>query len=102
MEKLFDRYYKDELEVKFDTLLQEAHNHRKEQLMREHTPTLLIIYLCPVHEEDALSCIDETLTVAGIEYRLITQQKERYARKRCSVHIHTQRNAHGLRIACTT
>ena len=45
--------------------------------MREHTPTLLIIYLCPVHEEDALSCIDETLTVAGIEYRLIAQQEER-------------------------
>jgi hypothetical protein len=45
--------------------------------MSEHPPTLLIIYLCPAHDEDALFHVDETLTMAGIEYRLIAQQVER-------------------------
>jgi hypothetical protein len=45
--------------------------------MSEHPPTLLIVYLCPAHNEDALSYLDEALTVAGIEYRLIAQQEER-------------------------
>ena len=45
--------------------------------MSEHPPTLLIVYLCPAQNEDALSHLDEALTVAGIEYRLIAQQEER-------------------------
>ena len=45
--------------------------------MSEHPPTLLIVYLCPSHNKDALSQLDEALTVAGIEYRLIAQQEER-------------------------
>lgn len=45
--------------------------------MSEHTPTLLIVYLLPDHNEDALYHIDETLTVAGIPYRLIAQKEER-------------------------
>ena len=45
--------------------------------MSEHPPTLLIVYLCPSHNEDALSHFDQALTVAGIEYRLIAQQEER-------------------------
>ena len=45
--------------------------------MSEHPPTLLIVYLCPALDEDALSHLDEALTVAGIEYRLIAQQEER-------------------------
>src|SRR6266699_924796 len=46
-------------------------------LMSEHPPTLLIVYLCPSHNKDALSHLDEALTVAGIKYRLIAQQEER-------------------------
>ncbi len=45
--------------------------------MSEHPPTLLIVYLCPAQNEDVLSHLDEALTVAGIEYRLIAQQEER-------------------------
>ena len=45
--------------------------------MSEHLPTLLIVYLCPAQNDDALSHLDEALTVAGIEYRLIAQQEER-------------------------
>ncbi len=45
--------------------------------MSEHPPTFLIIYLCPAQNEDALSHLDEALSVAGIEYRLIAQQEER-------------------------
>ena len=45
--------------------------------MSEHPPTLLIVYLRSVHDEDALSHIDEALTVSGIEYRLIAQEEER-------------------------
>lgn len=47
--------------------------------MSEHPPTLLIVYLLPSHNEDALSHFDQVLTVAGIEYRLIAQQEERVA-----------------------
>jgi hypothetical protein len=45
--------------------------------MSEHPPTILIVYLCPAQKEDALFHLDEALTVAGIEYRLIAQQEER-------------------------
>jgi hypothetical protein len=45
--------------------------------MSEHPPTLLIVYLLPSHNEDALSHFDQALTVAGIGYRLIAQQEER-------------------------
>lgn len=45
--------------------------------MSEHPPTLLIVYLLPDHEEGARYHIDETLTTAGIAYRLIAQQEER-------------------------
>ncbi len=48
-----------------------------QQPMSEHPPTLLIVYLRPEHDEAALLHLDETLTVAGIEYRLIAQQEER-------------------------
>ena len=45
--------------------------------MSEHPPTLLIVYLRPEHDEGARYYIDETLTTAGITYRLIAQQEER-------------------------
>ncbi len=45
--------------------------------MSEHPPTLLIVYLCPDHDESARYHIDETLTMADIAYRLIAQQEER-------------------------
>lgn len=45
----------------------------KQQHMSKHPPTLLIVYLRPSKDEDALSHIDET----GIDYRLIAQQEER-------------------------
>ena len=47
--------------------------------MSEHPPTLLIVSLRPDHDEDACYHIDETLTTAGIAYRLITQKVERVA-----------------------
>ncbi len=45
--------------------------------MSEHPPTLLIVYLRPEHDEGARYHIDETLTTAGIAYRLIVEQEER-------------------------
>lgn len=45
--------------------------------MSEHPPTLLIVYLRPVHEEVARSLIDETLTTTGIVYRLLAEPEER-------------------------
>jgi hypothetical protein len=45
--------------------------------MSQHPPTLLIIYLRPDHDEDACYHIDETLTAAGITYRLIADLEER-------------------------
>jgi hypothetical protein len=47
--------------------------------MSEHTPTLLIVYLRPDHDEGTCYHIDETLTMAGIAYHLITQQEGRVA-----------------------
>ncbi len=47
--------------------------------MSEHPPTLLIVYLSPGHDEDANYHIDETLSTAGITYRLIAQQEKRVA-----------------------
>ena len=49
----------------------------RQQPMSEHLPTLLIVYLCPDHDEGAYYHIDEILTAAGIAYRLIAQQMER-------------------------
>ena len=45
--------------------------------MNESLPTLLIVYLCPDHDEGAHYHINETLTTARIAYRLIAQQVER-------------------------
>jgi hypothetical protein len=45
--------------------------------MSEHPPTLLIVYLRPDHDEGARYHIDETLTMAGIAYRLIGELVER-------------------------
>jgi hypothetical protein len=45
--------------------------------MSEHPPTLLIVYLRPDHEDGARYHIDETLTTAGIAYRLIAELEER-------------------------
>jgi hypothetical protein len=49
----------------------------KQQPMSKHPPTLLIVYLCPEHEEGALFHLDEALTTAGIAYRLIAELEER-------------------------
>jgi hypothetical protein len=45
--------------------------------MSEHPPTLLIVYLRPIHVEEACYHIDEALTTAGISYRLIAELEER-------------------------
>src|SRR6266567_5517318 len=45
--------------------------------MSEHPPTLLIVYLLPAHDEGARYHLDETLTMAGIAYRLIAKLEER-------------------------
>ena len=45
--------------------------------MSEHPPTLLIVYLRPEHDAGARYHIDETLTTAGITYRLIAELEER-------------------------
>jgi hypothetical protein len=45
--------------------------------MSEHPPTLLIVYLRPDHDEGVRYHIDETLTTAGIDYRLIAELEER-------------------------
>ncbi len=47
------------------------------QSLSEHPPTLLIVYLCPAHDEGARYHIDETLTTAGIVYCLIAELEER-------------------------
>ena len=49
----------------------------RQQSVSEHPLTLLIVYLRPDHDEGVRYHIDETLTTAGIAYRLITQQEER-------------------------
>ncbi len=61
----------------------------KQQLMSEHPPTLLIVYLCPDHEEGALFHIDEALTTAGIDYHLIAQQEERVSLESAAPFIFT-------------
>ena|SRR5215472_369281 len=45
--------------------------------MSEYPPTLLIVYLCPEHEEGARFHLDETLTTAGIASRLLASSQER-------------------------
>ena len=47
------------------------------QPLSEHPPTLLIVYLRPAHDEGARYHLDETLTMAGIAYRLIAKLEER-------------------------
>jgi hypothetical protein len=44
--------------------------------MSEHIPTLLIVYPHPDYDTGARYHIDETLTTAGIAYRIIAQQEE--------------------------
>ena len=71
--------------------------------MSEHPPTLLIVYLCPAQNEDALSHLDEALTVAGIEYRLIAQQEERVSLESAAPFVyHAHGKAYGLRVAIAT
>ncbi len=47
------------------------------QPLSEHPPTLLIVYLRPANDEGARYHIDETLTTAGIAYRLIAELEKR-------------------------
>jgi hypothetical protein len=63
------------------------------QLMNEHPPTLLIVYLLPTHDEDALIHLDETLTMAGIDYQLIAQQEQRVSLESAApfIFIHTEK-----------
>ncbi len=49
----------------------------RRQTISKHPPTLLIVYLRPDQDAGANYHIDETLTTAGISYRLIAQQRER-------------------------
>src|SRR5260221_13345852 len=49
----------------------------RQQPMSEHPPTLLIVYLHPDQDAGARYHTDETLTTAGIAYRIIAQQEER-------------------------
>ncbi len=61
----------------------------KQQPMSEHPPTLLIVYLCPAHDEGALFHLDEILTTGGIAYRLIAQQEERVSLESAAPFIFT-------------
>jgi len=71
--------------------------------MSEHPPTLLIVYLRPDHEEGARYHIDETLTTAGIAYRLIAKPRRAcLPGKCCPIRHHAQRKTHGLRITRAT
>jgi hypothetical protein len=73
----------------------------RQQPMNEHPPTLLIVYLRPDHDEDACYHIDETLTTAGIMYRLIAQQEERVSLESAAPFIITyteKRMVFGLRV----
>ena len=63
----------------------------KQQSGSGHPPTLLIIYLRPDHDEDARSHIDETLTTAGIAYRLITQKEERVSLESAAPFVFTHK-----------
>ena len=61
--------------------------------MSEHTPTLLIVYLHPAHDEGARYHIDETLTTAGITSHLIAELEERVPLEGCApfVVMHTEK-----------
>ena len=61
--------------------------------MSEHLPTLLIVYLRPDHHEGARYHIDETLTTAGITYRLIAELEERVSLESAApfVIMHTEK-----------
>jgi len=59
--------------------------------MSEHPPTLLIVYLRSDHEEGARYHIDETLTTAGIAYRLIAQQEERVSLESAATFVVTHK-----------
>ena len=61
--------------------------------MSEHTPTLLIVYLRPDHEEGTRYHLDETLTTAGIAYHLIAELEERVPLEGCApfVVMHTEK-----------
>jgi hypothetical protein len=54
------------------------------QPLSEHPPTLLIVYLCPAHDEGARYHLDETLTTAGIAYHLIAELEERVPLEGCA------------------
>ncbi len=80
----------------------------RQQLMSEHPPTLLIVYLHPDHEEGVGYHIDETLTTSGITYRLIGQLEERvslesaapfvmtHSQKRIIFALHAPLHQHGI------
>ncbi len=57
--------------------------------MSDHPPTLLIVYLCPDHDEGARYHIDEALTAAGITSRLIAQQEERVTLESAAPFVYT-------------
>ena len=59
--------------------------------MSEHPPTLLIVYLRPKHDEGARYHIDETLTTAGITYRLIAELEERVSLESAAPFVFTHR-----------
>ncbi len=57
--------------------------------MNEHTPTLLIVYLLPAHDEATRYHIDETLRMAAITYRLIAEFEERVPLEGCAPFVIT-------------
>ncbi len=61
--------------------------------MSEHPSTLLIVYLHPAHDEGARYHIDETLTTAGITYRIIAEIEERVSLESAApfVFIHNEK-----------
>jgi hypothetical protein len=69
--------------------------------MSEHPSTLLIVYMRPDHDEDACYHIDETLTTAGITYRIIAQQEERVSLESAApfvISFNEKRIVFGLRV----
>ena len=73
----------------------------RQQPMSEHTPTLLIAYLLPDHDEGARYHIDEALNTAGIPYRLIAQQEERVSLESAAPFVlthHEKRLVFALRV----
>ncbi len=71
------------------------------QPMSEHPPTLLIVYLRPDHDEGARYHIDETLTTAGITYRLIAEFEERVSLESAAPFVfmyHEKRMVFALRV----